>query len=301
MSFHRGAALTTATTLGFADRADVGPTTGNGFEHRWPDDLALLQDLGVTDVRLTLDWARLQHKPGVLDPDWSERFAQMLDAAAAIELRTWATLHDGAVPRWFDNEGGFADAAAFERWWPRWVERAAETFGDHVHAWVPFDRIPASATQPWRDTWGILHGRQPVVASIGGPDGLERIATFAERADRVGVDFEPAWEPAATVSDRDLDEAADRWGTLIRVATEEVGRPPAVVTGFRPSHDDDEMCATIVERFVVVLDEANADGVDVEVAFIEPAIAGNDSSPPHGLVDRDRAPTASAGVYLPAS
>ena len=40
--------------LGYADTADVGPTAGNGFYRRWPDDLAALQDAGFED-RL-LDW-----------------------------------------------------------------------------------------------------------------------------------------------------------------------------------------------------------------------------------------------------
>jgi Glycosyl hydrolase family 1 len=297
MTFHRGAALTTATTLGFADTADVGPTAGNGFYRRWPDDLALLQDMGITDVRLTLDWARLQRKPGDLDPDWVERFANMLEAAGAIGLRAWATLYDGSLPRWFDNEGGFGDGPAFDTWWPRWVERAAETFGGNVHGWVPFDVIPSNAAQPWRDTWGILGGEQPVVASIGGPDGLDRIGTFVGRTDRVGVSFEPVWEPDAALDDQMLDEAEDRWGTLIRVAADEVDAP-AVVSGFRPSHDDHDECARIVERFVAVLDAAVADGVDVEVAFLDPAIAGHDSI--HGLLDNGRSPTVTAEVYLSA-
>lgn len=297
MTFRRGTSLTTATTLGFADSADVGPTAGNGFYRRWPDDLALLQDIGITDIRLTLDWARLQQKPGDLDADWTERFENMLEAAEAIGLRTWATLYDGSVPRWFDNEGGFGDAPAFGKWWPRWVERAAETFGNHVHGWVPFDVIPSNASQPWRDTWGILGGTQPVVASIGGPDGLERIATYADRSDRVGVALDPVWELDAKITDQNFDEATDRWGTMIRVSADEVDARPVVITGFRPTHDDHDECARIVERFVDVLDAAIADAVDVEVAFIEPAIAGHDS--PHGLLDNDRAPTVTAEVYLP--
>ncbi len=125
MPFRRGTALPTSTTLGYADGSDLGPTAGNGFFTRWPDDLARLQELGVTDVRLTLDWARLQPAPDRLDDGWTERFGQMITAADAIGLRVWATLHDGSIPRWFDNEGGLGDAEALTRWWPRWVELAA--------------------------------------------------------------------------------------------------------------------------------------------------------------------------------
>jgi hypothetical protein len=45
-----------------------------------------------------------------------------------------------------------------------------------------------------------------------------------------------------------------------------------------------------------VLDEAIADGVPIDVAFVEPAIAGEDSPP--GLLDEHRAPTASSAAFL---
>ncbi len=153
MTFRRGASLSTVTTLGYADASDVGPSVGNGFQTRWSDDLAALRDAAVTDVCITLDWARLQPKPGTIDAGWAEQFEQILRAATAIDLSVWACLHDGSIPKWFDNDGGFGDGETFAVWWPRWVERAAERFGDLVAGWVPFSCIPAERSeQPWIDT-----------------------------------------------------------------------------------------------------------------------------------------------------
>lgn len=296
MTFHRGASLTTATTLGYADTADLGPSAGNGFYRQWPEDLALLQDIGLTDLRITLDWARLQQKPGDLDSDWVERFESILVAADAIGLRSWATLSDGSVPRWFDNEGGFDDADAFVKWWPRWVEKAADRFGDLVQGWVPFDVLPADSDQPWRDTWGILGGTQPVVASIDGLDGLTRIGTYVGRMDRLGLALAPEWTSTEPLTDALLEQAADRWGTLVRRADDAIDGEPIVITGFRPGHDDHDECARILEAFVATLDLALDDGANVEVAFVEPGIAGHDSK--HGLLDSARAVTSTASVYL---
>jgi hypothetical protein len=295
MTFHRGAALTTATTLGYADTADLGPSTGNGFDHEWPEDLALLAHLGVTDVRITLDWARLQPKPGALHTDWSERFEHILVTADAVGLRAWATLHDGSVPRWFDDEGGFGDTEAFVRWWPRWVEKAADRFGDLVRGWIPFDVVPPDAARPWRDTWGILGGQQPVVASFEGIVDLDRLGAD-ERIDRLGVTLAPEWEPDGAVTDALLEQAADRWGSLIREAADQLDRRPIVVTGFCPGHNDQDMCGRIVETLVSTLDLAIDDGVEMEVVFVEPAIAGPTSG--HGLLDRERNPTAITTAYL---
>ena len=205
MTFRRGAALTTAATLGYADTADLGPTAGNGFRTRWPDDLAALQDLGITDVRITLDWARLQPKPGILDNDWAERFEQIVQAADAIGMRPWACLHDGSIPRWFDNDGGFADDETFTTWWPRWVERAAERFGDIVGGWMPFACIPADApAQPWIDTWGILDGGPPVVAAVDLRDQRNTVDRYEGVMDLLGAVLAGDWD------DDEVDAAAAR-------------------------------------------------------------------------------------------
>jgi len=294
MSFKRGAALTTASTLGFAENSDIGSTAGNGFFRRWPDDLAALQEAGITDVRLTLDWARLQPRPAGLDDDWAERYEQMLVAAAAIDLRVWATLHDGSIPRWFDNDGGLDDDEAFTTWWPRWVERVADRFGEHVAGWVPFAEIPVDApTQPWRDTWTILEGTSPVVASVS--SDAPSIEEYVGRASFLGVELPIPWQPDDAVGDPQLEAATTQWGRAIRDRADDFGGP-VVITGFHPGHDNADAAALIVEQLVHSLDDAIADGVDVDTCFIDPAITAPDTPP--GLLDADRHPTPAAEHFL---
>lgn len=301
MTFRRGAALTTATSLGYAESADRGPSAGNGFYRRWPDDLALLQDIGITDLRITLDWARLQQKPNTLDGDWAERFTQILQAAGAIDLRTWVALHDGSVPRWFDNEGGLGDAEALAQWWPRWVERIAETFGDLVHGWVPFAAIPPDALRaPWADTWGILGGGDaPVVAALGDTSDVELVEG---RCDLLGVRLgaehdDPDRDERDVTPDEALDADAGRWGRRLREHADALD-VPICVTGFDTGAVDGTVAGRIVERLVAVLDEALDDGVDLHSCFLEPAIAGPEST--IGVLDRDRSTTPVATAYLPA-
>lgn len=301
MPFRRGAALTTASTLGFADTSnigstvdDIGSTAGNGFIRQWPDDLAVLHEVGVTDVRLTLDWARLQPRPTGLDDDWAERYEQMLAAAEAIDLRMWATLHDGSIPRWFDNDGGFDDDETFTTWWPRWVERIADRFGDSVAGWVPFAEIPRGApTQPWRDTWSILEGTWPVVASVSSE--TTSIEEYVGRASYLGIALATPWEHDDAIGDRQLETASTQWGQAVRDGADDFDGP-VVITGFRPGHDDVDADALIVEQLIKSLDDAIADGVHVEVCFLEPAISAPDSPP--GLLDPDRNLTPAAERFL---
>lgn len=298
MTFHRGATLTTATTLGHADTSNLGPSAGNGFYKRWPDDLALLQDLGVTDVRLTLDWARLQPKPGDLDGDWAERFDNIVDAAAAIELRVWAALHDGGVPRWIANEGGLDDDATVTTWWPRWVERAADRYGDRIAGWIPFSGIaPTMPAQPWADTWRLLGGGDaPVVAAVGHRD-LDTIPRFVELADRIGIALTTDVASDHLPTADELDDVRTGLGATIRRAAELAEDVALVVTEFSPHHGDASVNGQLVEQFVEATDAAIDDGVAVEVCFLDPAIAGPDT--PVGLLDKDRAMQPAAAAFLP--
>jgi beta-glucosidase len=165
---------------------------GNAFADRYDDDLALLAELGLTEVRLTFPWHLLQPAPGRVDDDVRELMASVLTSADAHGIAVWATLFDGVPPMWFVSEGGFSDERNAATWWPRWVEWVAETFGDRVAGWFPLHdpigHVEATyrwGTTPWgtpsadrhahalqamlvaqRDAYRILRGGAPVATSL---------------------------------------------------------------------------------------------------------------------------------------
>jgi hypothetical protein len=297
MTFERGANLTTATTLGFSAADDQGPTDDNGFRERWPDDLAALSTVGVTAVRIALDWARLQPKPGEIDGNWAEWYVDVLTAVDAMGMQAWVTLHETAIPRWFDNDGGMDDADTFTTWWPRWVERAADRFGDHAHGWIPFAvTTPKAPFQPWKDTWGILGGgSQPVVASIdAGPTSLgtfQYVERYLGLTDRIGIDLAGLVSEAASADDGRFDERdGEAIGRAIREVAERAGSTPLAVTAVPTGRGPD-----VVEIVVAAVDDAIADGMPIDTVFVEPAIGAPDGE--IGLLDPDRAPTAVAEVF----
>lgn len=180
-----GAVLTTLDSLGSAPRSNwsSAPTVGNDFFQRFEEDLALFAYLGIRQVRLGIDWSRLQPTPGQVDDDWREWYLSVLLAAQRHGVGVWAALHEDTVPAWFDDEGSFADDRAAGLAWPRWVETAAELFGDHVAGWFPMvdpSGVAARWTSDsrkhelalinvavaWRDSWRILRGGPPVATAL---------------------------------------------------------------------------------------------------------------------------------------
>ncbi len=298
MTFTRGATLPVAATLGHSENCTLGPTAGNGFYKRWPDDLALLAASGCTDLRITFDWARLQPKPGEFSGDWAERYENIVGAADAIGINVWATMYDAGVPKWFDNEGGFDDDEAMQRWWPRWVERIADRFGDHVDGWIPFAVVPSTLpARVWTDTWELLGGGDaPVASSHQARDGFAVVSGQLGQFDVLGVALETLVDDEAELSDDDLRLAGERWEQALHDASEAADRTRLVVSQFTPHHLDPEVGGRLVERFVEVVDSVIDDGVDVTTCFVDPAIAGPEF--PLGIFDRDRTPQPAAEVYF---
>ncbi|WP_420452678.1 family 1 glycosylhydrolase [Ilumatobacter sp.] len=300
MPFHRGATLPVAATLGHAESSTHGPTAGNGFYKRWPDDLALLSDVGVTDLRLTFDWARLQPKPGEFSGDWSERYENILEAADAVGIRVWATMHDEGVPKWFGNEGGLDDVDAVVRWWPRWVERVAERFGDDVHGWIPFAVVPGDLpSQAWTDTWQILGGGDsPVAISLQARDGFARVGELLDSCDVVGVALETLLDDEEIPDDAALTTASERWEQALHDAADAADGTALVVSQFTPHHVEPDVGGRIVDRFVTVVDSVVDDGIELTTCFLDPGIAGPEF--PLGIIDRDRTPQPAADAYFVA-
>jgi len=169
---------------------------GNGWATNAADDAATLASLGLDIHRFTIEWVRLEPRPGAVDPGRVEHERDVLQAVRAAGLSPWVTLHHTSLPGWFaDDEGGFRDRKARSYYWARHVDRCAEWFDDLVDAWVPVEdpvgwalrghlfgtrppgrRHPeqaheavAGALEAAHDAARLLRGTTPVVASLGLP------------------------------------------------------------------------------------------------------------------------------------
>ena len=124
------------------ERDKVVPTSsdGNGFATNFHDDLALIASLGVTDVRLGIEWARIEPLEGKVDSEALDRYGDLVDHARQVGLKPWLTLHNTSLPGWFSEDTrGFADARGREYHWLRHVDRCAERFADTAAGWTPID------------------------------------------------------------------------------------------------------------------------------------------------------------------
>lgn len=251
------------------------------------DDLARAVELGLGHLRFALPWASMQPRAGAVDGDVVERYRLIAERTRSAGIEPWFSLLQPAVPIWFDNEGGFTDARFAARFWPRWVETAAESVGHLAAGWVPFEAPFAVARRmipdhparhgeltdtlvvAWRDAWRILRGGPPVATCLDlrvvrPVDQTIQAGALAKREDQLrwGLWFDGLADGTIVIpgrADRDLPDlagACDVFGLavtgepetiLYRAAEMARGRPMALT--YRPLGDSDRDRSSAVEAF----------------------------------------------------
>ena len=103
---------------------------------RWQEDLRLLQELGLTAYRLSVEWARIEPEPG-RDSSMSalHHYRQIVEAVRSAGLEPIVTLHHFTSPRWLSQRGGWAEPSVVPRF-ADYTRRVADVLGDLVRWWV---------------------------------------------------------------------------------------------------------------------------------------------------------------------
>lgn len=113
---------------------------GAGLGVDFADDFRLFAEMGLTDVRFTVEWARIEPAPGKIDSGAIDRYTDMVRAARDAGLAPWITLHSTTLPGWFnEDEHGFRDNKMITRHWMPHVDRCADAFGTVAEGFTPID------------------------------------------------------------------------------------------------------------------------------------------------------------------
>ncbi|MEV6681895.1 GH1 family beta-glucosidase [Streptomyces erythrochromogenes] len=176
--------------------------------HRYPEDIALLKDLGVTSYRFSIAWPRIRPQgSGPANPAGLGFYDRLVDELLAAGIEPAATLYHWDLPQALEDRGGWR------------VRESAELFGEYagIMARRLGDRVPRWITlnEPWCSAFlGYAVGRHAPGAREGTPalaaahhllvgHGHAVSALRAEGVREVGITLNPDWNVAATGSDAD--------------------------------------------------------------------------------------------------
>jgi beta-glucosidase len=101
-------------------------------------DFDIAAKLGINALRLSLEWSRLEPRPGEWDSTALDRYRQMLQALLDRQIKPMVCLHHFTHPAWFEARGGFLAPDA-PRVFERFVARVATELSDLCSDWVTFN------------------------------------------------------------------------------------------------------------------------------------------------------------------
>ena len=115
--------------------------------HRYPQDVALMRELGLGAYRLSTAWSRiLPSGAGKVNAKGLEFYDRVVDAVLAAGIEPWICLYHWDLPQALEDRGGWQnrDCAG---WFSDYAGITARRLGDRVKTWATFNEPNVSVVK----------------------------------------------------------------------------------------------------------------------------------------------------------
>jgi beta-glucosidase len=116
--------------------------------NRYDEDFALLAELGQNSHRLSIEWSRIEPRPGELDHEAIDHYRKVLESLRRHGLEPIVTLHHFTNPLWLAERAGWQRRDVVGPF-ARYARRMAQEYGDLVRYWVTLNEPGVYASQGW--------------------------------------------------------------------------------------------------------------------------------------------------------
>lgn len=127
---------------------------GAGWWERADDDFVAAARLGLTALRFSVEWARVEPDEGRFDDDALARYVAWAERLRGLGLEPVVCLLHGSLPAWLAGQGGLARPESVARF-ARYADRVAAGLSDRVRWWLTMDD-PAGLVRR-----GLVEGTAP--------------------------------------------------------------------------------------------------------------------------------------------
>ncbi|WP_062216543.1 GH1 family beta-glucosidase [Streptomyces sp. NBRC 109706] len=132
---------TFAHTPGKITGGDTGDIADDHY-HRYPEDISLMADLGVSHYRFSLAWPRIQPEGrGQLNGAGVDFYSRLVDSLLERGIQPWVTLYHWDLPQPLEDAGGWPERDTAERF-AEYAAVVQQRLGDRVKDWTTLN-------EPW--------------------------------------------------------------------------------------------------------------------------------------------------------
>ena len=122
-------------TPGNTEYGDTGDVACDHY-HRWPEDVALMKQLGLRAYRFSLSWGRLLPEGvGRVNQPGIDFYSRLVDALFEAGIAPMVTLFHWDYPQALQDRGGWLERGS-AAWFAEYAETAFRALGDRVSLWL---------------------------------------------------------------------------------------------------------------------------------------------------------------------
>lgn len=103
--------------------------------NRWQEDIALLESVGVNAYRFSVEWSRVEPKPGVYNEQVIAHYVDIIKELKSKNIEPFVTILHRTVPIWFTEQGGWANANSVKIF-SNYADKLRKDLGTHVTYWT---------------------------------------------------------------------------------------------------------------------------------------------------------------------
>ncbi|MDP1852166.1 MAG: GH1 family beta-glucosidase [Candidatus Planktophila sp.] len=156
---------TFSKTPGKVAHGDTGDVANDHY-HRYPQDIALMKEIGLQGYRFSFAWPRMfPLGDGVREERGFDFYDRLIDSLLEAGIEPLATLYHWDLPQALENKGGWVNRDIVSRF-ADYSTAVVEHFGDRVKKFTPIN-------EPWVVAW-LGHG-----IGIHAPGIKDRASAFA--------------------------------------------------------------------------------------------------------------------------
>ncbi len=180
--------------------------------HRWPQDIALMRELGLGAYRLSTAWPRiLPEGRGEVNLKGLEFYDRLIDGVLEAGIEPWICLYHWDLPQALEYRGGWQNRDT-AKWYAEYALITVRRLGDRVKHWATLNEPNAAAMFGYGDGMHApgIRGRESALRAIHAMNLAHGLGIEAMRSERADLllgniyNFHPR-EPA---SEREEDEVA---------------------------------------------------------------------------------------------
>jgi len=123
-----------------------------GHFQRFREDFALAKKLSHNAHRFSIEWSRIEPRPGVFDEEAIEHYRQVLQELRRLGLEPFVTLHHFTNPIWIQEIGAWTNPKTVD-YFVRYVERVIQSLGSLATYWITINEPTVNTSLGYLTKW----------------------------------------------------------------------------------------------------------------------------------------------------